>query len=83
MAQGGIRLLSTTAGNAGDPQTLRMVAGAIANLCGNGKNTMPDFHLSCWNCYLLFFHYLQSWFSINMIVNVKMAGHTYLFWEYA
>jgi kinesin family protein 5 len=26
-----------TAANADDPQTLRMVAGAIANLCGNGK----------------------------------------------
>lgn len=37
MAQGGIRLLSMTGANAEDPQTLRMVAGAIANLCGNGK----------------------------------------------
>lgn len=37
MTQGGIGLLSTTAANAKDPQTLRMVAGAIANLCGNGK----------------------------------------------
>lgn len=37
MAQGGISLLSMTAANAEDPQTLRMVAGAIANLCGNGK----------------------------------------------
>lgn len=37
MAQGGIRLLSMTSANAEDPQTLRMVAGAIANLCGNGK----------------------------------------------
>lgn len=36
MAQGGISLLSMTAANAEDPQTLRMVAGAIANLCGNG-----------------------------------------------
>lgn len=37
MSQGGIGLLSMTAANAEDPQTLRMVAGAIANLCGNGK----------------------------------------------
>lgn len=37
MAQGGISLLSMTAANAEDAQTLRMVAGAIANLCGNGK----------------------------------------------
>lgn len=36
MAQGGISLLSVAAANAEDPQTLRMVAGAIANLCGNG-----------------------------------------------
>lgn len=37
--QGGISLLSLTAADAEDPQTLRMVAGAIANLCGNGKIT--------------------------------------------
>lgn len=37
MAQGGVSLLSMTASDAEDPQTLRMVAGAIANLCGNGK----------------------------------------------
>lgn len=37
MAQGGVSLLSITAADAEDPQTLRMVAGAIANLCGNGK----------------------------------------------
>lgn len=36
MEQGGISLLSVTAADAEDPQTLRMVAGAIANLCGNG-----------------------------------------------
>lgn len=36
MLQGGISLLSITAADAEDPQTLRMVAGAIANLCGNG-----------------------------------------------
>lgn len=36
MAQGGIGLLARTADDAEDPQTLRMVAGAIANLCGNG-----------------------------------------------
>lgn len=37
MAQGGVSLLSMTAADAEDSQTLRMVAGAIANLCGNGK----------------------------------------------
>lgn len=36
MTQGGIALLAVTAADAEDPQTLRMVAGAIANLCGNG-----------------------------------------------
>ncbi|RZR83671.1 hypothetical protein BHM03_00010347 [Ensete ventricosum] len=40
MAQGGITLLSITAADAEDPQTLRMVAGAIANLCGNDKLQM-------------------------------------------
>lgn len=38
MAQGGIGLLARTADDAEDPQTLRMVAGAIANLCGNGMS---------------------------------------------
>lgn len=37
MSQGGINLLATAASNAEDPQTLRMIAGAIANLCGNGN----------------------------------------------
>ena len=36
MLEGEINLLSMTAADAEDPQTLRMVAGAIANLCGNG-----------------------------------------------
>ncbi|KAK9121273.1 hypothetical protein Syun_018890 [Stephania yunnanensis] len=35
MGEGGISLLSMTTADAEDPQTLRMVAGAIANLCGN------------------------------------------------
>ncbi|KAF9598086.1 hypothetical protein IFM89_024197 [Coptis chinensis] len=35
MNQGGISLLLMTAADADDPQTLCMVAGAIANLCGN------------------------------------------------
>lgn len=38
MSQGGIGLLARTADDAEDPQTLRMVAGAIANLCGNGDS---------------------------------------------
>lgn len=43
MDQGGIDLLSSTAANAQDPQTLRMVAGAIANLCGNGYHLFTTF----------------------------------------
>lgn len=35
--KGGAKLLATAASRTDDPQTLRMVAGAIANLCGNGK----------------------------------------------
>lgn len=40
MSQGGIGLLARTADDAEDPQTLRMVAGAIANLCGNGTSSL-------------------------------------------
>lgn len=37
MSKGGAQLLAKTASKTDDPQTLRMVAGALANLCGNGK----------------------------------------------
>lgn len=37
MNKGGARLLANVASKTDDPQTLRMVAGAIANLCGNGN----------------------------------------------
>lgn len=37
MEKGGGQLLAETASKTDDPQTLRMVAGALANLCGNGK----------------------------------------------
>lgn len=47
MAQGGVSLLSMTASDAEDPQTLRMVAGAIANLCGNGTSTALDNFVIC------------------------------------
>lgn len=52
MAQGGIGLLSIAAANAEDPQTLRMIAGAIANLCGNGKPSfVPIYYPNlCWSC---------------------------------
>jgi kinesin family protein 5 len=44
MAQNGIHLLSKIAAEARDVQTLRMVAGALANLCGNG-NFYSSYHL--------------------------------------
>jgi hypothetical protein len=50
MAQGGIGLLARTADDAEDPQTLRMFAGAIANLCGNGNHDDPQSTvLDFWN----------------------------------
>lgn len=36
-SKGGVQLLANTVVKTEDAQTLRMVAGAIANLCGNGK----------------------------------------------
>ena len=40
MSKGGAQLLAGTASKTNDPQTLRMVAGALANLCGNGNLQM-------------------------------------------
>ncbi|GLT64241.1 hypothetical protein SLA2020_367470 [Shorea laevis] len=40
MDKGGVQLLAKTASKTDDPQTLRMVAGALANLCGNEKLLM-------------------------------------------
>lgn len=40
MSRGGAQLLAGTASKTNDPQTLRMVAGALANLCGNGNPQM-------------------------------------------
>lgn len=37
MDKGGALLLAKIASKTDDPQTLRMVAGALANLCGNGE----------------------------------------------
>lgn len=63
MAQGGISLLSITAADADDPQTLRMVAGAIANLCGNG---MFVFFAVIWSFYFL---KLYSFFNLTQPKN--------------
>ena len=40
MNKGGARLLANVASKTEDPQTLRLVAGAIANLCGNGTASL-------------------------------------------
>jgi len=40
MNKGGARLFANVASKTEDPQTLRMVAGAIANLCGNGTASL-------------------------------------------
>lgn len=57
MAQGGISLLSMTAANAEDPQTLRMVAGAIANLCGNGKMLIFFMFVKLFQLSALYMHF--------------------------
>lgn len=38
MNKGGAQLLAKMVTKTDDPQTLRMVAGALANLCGNGEH---------------------------------------------
>lgn len=43
MRKGGARLLANIGSRTDDPQTLRMVAGAIANLCGNGMSKSAIF----------------------------------------
>ncbi|KAF6158350.1 hypothetical protein GIB67_022430 [Kingdonia uniflora] len=42
MSKGGAQLLANLASKSNDPQTLRMVVGAIANLCGNHKLLIED-----------------------------------------
>lgn len=37
MSKRGAQLLANIGVKTDDPQTLRMVAGALANLCGNGR----------------------------------------------
>lgn len=37
MNKGGAQLLAKMVTKTDDPQTLRMVSGALANLCGNGE----------------------------------------------
>ncbi|MED6181803.1 hypothetical protein PIB30_022689 [Stylosanthes scabra] len=59
MAEGGVTLLSMAASDAEEPQTLRMVAGAIANLCGNDKILMK----------------LRSQGGIKALLGIVRCGH--------
>jgi len=71
MAEGGITLLSMAASDAEDPQTLRMVAGAIANLCGNG--TTPSFlaiHVGIFLCFLVI--HVAKIYNLNIfLITIK------------
>jgi len=66
MAQGGIGLLARTADDAEDPQTLRMVAGAIANLCGNGN--LGSLNKRFFSFFFFFFFFGVSPRSIGELV---------------
>ncbi|MED6184555.1 hypothetical protein PIB30_048451 [Stylosanthes scabra] len=59
MAEGGVTLLSMAASDAEEPQTLRMVAGAIANLSGNDKILMK----------------LRSQGGIKALLGIVRCGH--------
>lgn len=48
----GAKLLANAASKTDDPQTHRMVAGAIANLCGNGKFSFKITTLNLLSSYL-------------------------------
>lgn len=73
MNKGGARLLANIASKTNDPQTLRMVAGALANLCGNGTTCLYCIHYSkifllIWNFNFLerqWVSYFYSNFNFN------------------
>lgn len=89
MTQGGISLLSITAADADDAQTLRMVAGAIANLCGNGMFVFFGviFFASLFEGYTLFVNYsptkmleklqtkLRTEGGIKALLGIVRCGH--------
>lgn len=70
MNKGGARLLANVASKTDDPQTLRMVAGAIANLCGNGT-------ASCLYCYPVCFqqHSVYLKFSFEPGISFFLHKH--------
>jgi hypothetical protein len=49
MSKGGARLLANVASKTDDLPTMRMVAGAIANLCGNGTSYYINRYPVCLN----------------------------------
>lgn len=79
MIQGGISLLSMTAADAEDPQTLRMVAGAIANLCGNG--ILFSYFVFSLFCYAFCPHRPKSLWAVCVtrveIIFVHISGSTF------
>ena len=70
MAQGGISLLAMTAADAEDPQTLRMVAGAIANLCGNGIQHLLLRHLFL-SLFLSPVNYYSTTEKVPLVVEIR------------
>ena len=57
MTKGGARLLANVASKTDDPQTMRMVAGAIANLCGNGTTYYISHYPVCLISLLVYLKY--------------------------
>lgn len=74
--KGGAQLLSNASTKTDDVQTLRMIAGAIANLCGNGKLEMIIFrYIGKFRVSLgLFFHFpsLTYFLIFGIICSVSL-----------
>lgn len=73
MDKGGAKLLAKMVTKTDDPQTLRMVAGAFANLCGNGEQQIynfgsDDFPVSD-NASILFFCQLSIFINEILVDN--------------
>lgn len=74
MNKGGGRLLANLAYKTNDMQTLRMVAGAIANLCGNGTYSSLR-SLKVFLTFPFLFLMLQ-----NIIIMLFFANSNFLFY---
>lgn len=68
MSRGGAQLLADTACKTNDPQTLRMVAGALANLCGNGKQKMSLEYFVKNFCTL----HMGTWFNFEVLNDLSL-----------